>query len=377
MNANVSIYQDSVKDSSGILTSESNEMGLSTIFNYNGNNVAFIKTSYGILINATDMARPYNKRPVDYLRQIYVNELVSTIVSQTHISEDQLVIKMRGSSENGGGTWLYEDVAIDFAQWLDVKFKVWCNSKIKELLTTGLVKLPNFNNPPEAARAWADEYEARMKAEKEVRLALEAKEKIEKEKRMVQAELNTAIDTIKENEPVIDMFKRSIPREGVLIRESSKYFEQFGYYIGIKNMYPLLQELKYVFRNERGRIEAYQSARNSGLVTYGSDPGDEYWEAKAVTVMITLKGFVKLEELSRKKGAFLRNMVGSRYDVPHCDYSDKGKAIRALTGDNRFTKDIDYKVFTQNGKNPTEGRSTIVYMITAFCVECLITRKER
>lgn len=243
MNANVSIYQDSVKDSSGILTSESNEMGLSTIFNYNGNNVAFIKTSYGILINATDMARPYNKRPVDYLRQIYVNELVSTIVSQTHISEDQLVIKMRGSSENGGGTWLYEDVAIDFAQWLDVKFKVWCNSKIKELLTTGLVKLPNFNNPPEAARAWADEYEARMKAEKEVRLALE----------------------------------------------------------GIKNMYPLLQELKYVFRNERGRIEAYQSARNSGLVTYGSDPGDEYWEAKAVTVMITLKGFVKLEELSRKK----------------------------------------------------------------------------
>lgn len=31
MNANVSIYQDSVKDSSGILTSESNEMGLSTI----------------------------------------------------------------------------------------------------------------------------------------------------------------------------------------------------------------------------------------------------------------------------------------------------------------------------------------------------------
>lgn len=37
-------------------------------------------------------------------------------------------------------------------------------------------------------------------------------------------------------------------------------------------------------------------------------------------------------------------MVGSRYDAPHCDYSDKGKAIRALTGDNRFTKDIDYMV---------------------------------
>lgn len=39
--------------------------------------------------------------------------------------------------------------------------------------------------------------------------------------------------------------------------------------------------------------------------------------------------------------------------------------------------DIDYKVFAQNGKNPTEGRSTIVCMITVFCMECLITRKER
>lgn len=143
--------------------------------------------------------------------------------------------------------------------------------------------------------------EALLASEKEKQALAEAKKVVEEEKKVVQAELNTAIDTIKENEPVIDMFKRSIPREGVLIRESSKYFEQFGYYIGIKNMYPLLQELKYVFRNERGRIEAYQSARNYGLVTYGSDPGDEYWEAKAMTVMITLKGFVKLEELSRKK----------------------------------------------------------------------------
>lgn len=39
--------------------------------------------------------------------------------------------------------------------------------------------------------------------------------------------------------------------------------------------------------------------------------------------------------------------------------------------------DIDYKVFAQNGKNPTEGRSTIVYMIAALCMGCLITRKER
>lgn len=38
-------------------------------------------------------------------------------------------------------------------------------------------------------------------------------------------------------------------------------------------------------------------------------------------------------------------------------YSDKGKAVRVLTGDNGFIKDIDYKVFTQNGKNPTGGKT--------------------
>lgn len=58
-------------------------------------------------------------------------------------------------------------------------------------------------------------------------------------------------------------------------------------------------------------------------------------------------------------------------------YSDKGKAVRVLTGDNGFIKDIDYKVFTQNGKNPTGGRPTIVYMISVSCMEYLIARKER
>ena len=50
-------------------------------------------------------------------------------------------------------------------------------------------------------------------------------------------------------------------------------------------------------------------------------------------------------------------------DVWPLIYSDKGKAVRVLTGDNGFIKNIDYKVFTQNGKNPVGGRPTIVYMI--------------
>ena len=33
---------------------------------------------------------------------------------------------------------MHEDVALDFAQWLSVDFKLWCNDRIKELLTQGV-----------------------------------------------------------------------------------------------------------------------------------------------------------------------------------------------------------------------------------------------
>lgn len=63
-----------------------------------------------------------------------------------------------------------EDLALDFAQWLSVDFRLWCLDRIKELLTTGKCVIPDFNDPPAAAEAWAKEYRGRVAAEK---LALE------------------------------------------------------------------------------------------------------------------------------------------------------------------------------------------------------------
>ena len=48
-------------------------------------------------------------------------------------------------------------------------------------------------------------------------------------------------------------------------------------------------------------------------------------------------------------------------DVWPLIYSDKGKAVRVLTGDNGFIKNIDYKVFTQNGK--TRLVSVLSYVV--------------
>lgn len=81
--------------------------------------------------------------------------------------------------------------------------------------------------------------------------------------------------------------------------------------------------------------------------------------------------FEKVLELVKSGEDFPVNLD----DVWPLIYSDKGKAVRVLTGDNGFIKDIDYKVFTQNGKNPVGGRPTIVYMISVSCMEYLIARK--
>lgn len=111
------------------------------IFNYNGNGVTFRKGN-SVMINATEMAKPFGKRPNDYLALTSTKELIMAITKKNGISENQLVVTIAGSPINGGGTWLHEDVALDFAQWLSIDFKLWCNDRIKELMQVGFTATP-------------------------------------------------------------------------------------------------------------------------------------------------------------------------------------------------------------------------------------------
>lgn len=38
---------------------------------------------------------------------------------------------------------MHEDVALEFARWLSPAFAIWCNDRIKELLTTGVATISN------------------------------------------------------------------------------------------------------------------------------------------------------------------------------------------------------------------------------------------
>jgi len=120
------------------------------IFNYNGNNITFQIGNGDVMVNATEMAKPFSKSPSEYLRLPSTRKLIEAVMGKSRIDENQLVRTLRGG--NIQGTWIHEDIALDFAQWLSVDFKLWCNDRIKELLKHGLTATSGtiedlLNNP--------------------------------------------------------------------------------------------------------------------------------------------------------------------------------------------------------------------------------------
>ena len=176
---------------------------LSEIFSYDGNEVTFKTINGTTYINATEMAKHFNRRPNDYLSLTSANELVSAITRKTGKSENQLVIKKTGMPAFGGGVWLHEDIAIDFAQWLSIDFKLWCADKIKELLLKGHTSI-NRNNSDISRNDLPSDYiealEALLKSEKEKRALAEAKKAAEEAKRISD-------NIIKEQAPMVEFAK--------------------------------------------------------------------------------------------------------------------------------------------------------------------------
>lgn len=61
-------------------------------------------------------------------------------------------------------------------------------------------------------------------------------------------------------------------------------------------------------------------------------------------------------------------------------YSEKGKAVRALTSNEQFIEGVDYKTLAQNGKQDEVswgGNNKIDYKLTVSCMEFFIARKVR
>lgn len=106
------------------------------IFQYNQNSVSFQMGAENRMVNATQMAKPFGKRVQHFLSTEQTKEFMNVLSQSRNLGFDKLVIVTKGG--RSAGTWLHEDLAIVFAQWLSPEFYLWCNDRIKELLRFGL-----------------------------------------------------------------------------------------------------------------------------------------------------------------------------------------------------------------------------------------------
>ena len=109
------------------------------VFNYQGSNIPFELTGNDIMINATEMAKPFGKKISEWKRLPSTQEYLNAILDMGFSRIENLIISSKGGSHNGsrGGTWMYRLVALEFARWLNPKFSIWCNMKIDEIINQG------------------------------------------------------------------------------------------------------------------------------------------------------------------------------------------------------------------------------------------------
>lgn len=111
---------------------------VSKIFRYDGSPVTFKKVDR-VMINATQMAKHFGKEPKFWLSNQYTAEYLSELSKVRNLTLADLVIVKKGG--NNSGTWMNGDVALEFARWLSPKFAIWCNDRIKELMTEGVTTI--------------------------------------------------------------------------------------------------------------------------------------------------------------------------------------------------------------------------------------------
>lgn len=211
-------------------------MKTNQIFQYNGSPITFYKGD-NVMVNATEMAKPFGKRCNDFLSTKQTNELINSLSTKTGISATGLVIVNQGG--NNQGTWLHEDLALIFAQWLSPDFYLWCNDRIKELLQYGMTAtqptLEQMINNPDLVISLATQ----LKNEREEKQRIETENLYLKEQNEAQRPAVIFTESVR------------VSSTNILIEDLAKLITQNGYTIGEIRLYNWLVDNGYLVRHKR------------------------------------------------------------------------------------------------------------------------------
>ena len=215
-------------------------------FDYKGSQISFNKGE-NVMINATQMAKPFGKSPKDFLKTEQTKHYIAALSEVKKILSSDLVKVVYGDN---GGTWMHEDVALEFARWLNPEFAIWCNDRIKELMTTGVATISNDDEAIAYAMQVLNKRLEQVKAEK---AALEQK----------NAKLN---EEAKENAPKV-LFANAVTtsQRSCLVAELAKILQQNGVNIGQNRLFAWMRENGYLCSKGQYYNQPTQKAMELGL----------------------------------------------------------------------------------------------------------------
>ena len=229
-----------------------------------------------VMVNATEMAKSFDKRPAKWLELPSTKEFLAALTA-IRKSDTALIQTNSGGINGGGGTWMHEDVALEFARWLSPAFAIWCNDRIKELLKYGMTAtqptLDEMVNNPDLVIRMATQ----LKQEREEKARLEAENK----------------RIIEETAPAVTFTQAvSGSASSCLIGELAKLIDQNGYPMGEKRLFKWLRENGYLgTKGERYNIPN-QRYVEQGLfeLKKGTRSGNNGVMYTTITTKVTGKG---------------------------------------------------------------------------------------
>jgi phage antirepressor YoqD-like protein len=120
------------------------------IFNYEGSGVTFKHANGYLMVNATEMCKPFGKLTKDFLINDRTKAFIDELTVRGNLPTGEMIDIKQGGTEQG--TWLHEKIALKLAAWLSPKFELWIYDRIHELLTIGMTAMPQtlenlVNNP--------------------------------------------------------------------------------------------------------------------------------------------------------------------------------------------------------------------------------------
>lgn len=206
-------------------------------FDYNGTIIHFSKGD-NVMVNATEMAKPFGKLVGDWLRLKTTTEFADALSADMQIPISALIQVVKGGN-NEQGTWMHEDVALEFARWLSPAFAIWCNKRIKELLQYGMTAtqptLEQMINNPDLVISLATQ----LKSEREEKKRIETENLYLKEQNEAQRPAVIFTESVK------------VSSTNILIEDLAKLITQNGYKIGEIRLYNWFVDNGYLVRHKR------------------------------------------------------------------------------------------------------------------------------